>query len=163
MQACSLPMEAAGYIDPQALDLLLTDVKEDNMRTIARNLGTSYLADASSTPTYPIIGELYGEYNRAVVNLVVSMRKRAKDVIFIVDTGSPFTYLSAATLHALGCRNIFPGTVTVEVHGRLLNVHLSPSTSHFADVNVLGTDFMFATEARLLVDYGKMTVRIDRR
>lgn len=155
-------MEAQSYIDPQLQDLLLTDITKDLLVDIAHRFGVSYLADASTAPSYPVVGKVIGGNNRAVFNLVVSLGRRSKNVIFILDTGSPCTYLSTSPLHALGCTDVVPVSLDAEVHGHCIAVNPSPATSHFADVNVLGMNFIFEGRLKLVIDGRRRQATIEQ-
>ena len=78
-----------------------------------------------------------------MVSLVVLRQStgEAVHVIFLVVTGSAYTYLSHAVYTALGYVDSIPKAAELNVHGVAVTVSPSPIDSHFADVNVLGQDF----------------------
>ena len=77
-------------------------------------------------------------------------RKNSKaiNIIFLIDTGSPNTFLSDnKAMEALLVGNKPDGCnistmMGVRIHTKqVIECHLSPHDKHFADVNVLGADF----------------------
>jgi hypothetical protein len=74
------------------------DIDEKILRTeISRVLGIDYLAkatDDANRDVDAINGYLYGDARRPLVPCVVSNANKAYWVHFIVDTGSPATFLS---------------------------------------------------------------------
>ena len=97
-----------------------------------------------------------------MVSLIVQMRSRAVNVFFVIDTGSPFTYLSPSTYKALGFNENVPETASVIIHGCLLAVSLSPPGQHFPDVNVLGASYLLAIGASVLVNYNRNTPEVSQ-
>ena len=80
-------------------DVLLFDItKETYKGEIARLVGTPYLSPAtpSEATKMPIevTGFIYGPKRRTIVSLAVSYKKECCWVFFVVDSGSPLTYLS---------------------------------------------------------------------
>ena len=141
-------------------DLMLSDVTEEVLRAdIASMLGVTHLAPASADDVvWPVRALLYGVFGRAMVSLVVSAAARAPgkaarsvNVIFVVDTGSPYTFMPQSTFAALGYNDALPQSASLRVHG--VNMTVLPSRSHFKDVNVLGTDFFVRARCSLMLDY----------
>jgi len=67
--------------------------------------------------------------------------KGDKNVVFLFDTGSSHAHLCIETLDAfLGGSNIPNSLPTFKIHGYEVDPQLS--TAHFADINVLGTNFL---------------------
>lgn len=67
------------------------------------------------------------------------------NVIFLIDTGSQPSYLSAKSMEALiaNTGSYLPQQLPFMIHSKkALVCHLSPHYKHFADVNVLGIDFL---------------------
>ncbi|KAI3660563.1 hypothetical protein MP638_000103 [Amoeboaphelidium occidentale] len=149
-----------GYIEPSQQDLLLTDITVENLPEIARSLGVEYLSPVQEFPgQFPIQGRIYGDHRRFMINLVcrrLSLREApAVNIVFLVDTGSPVSYLSKEAMEALiGNRENMPSVLDVFIHSeRAIPCHLSPSASHFADVNVLGTNFLAENELSLAMQW----------
>ena len=159
--------ESPGYVEPSLQDLLLLDVKHDTLVEIGENMEIQYLGENNEKPLFPVTGLLFMPNVRLMVNLVCSRQKRNEkhglqlNIIFLVDTGSPVTYLSRQAMHALigtdGTNT--PKSLMVSVHdGTVVICHLSPQDKHFADVNVLGMDYLSTRQLSMNIDYKKKTV-----
>lgn len=148
--------------DPGDFDVLLTDVHSNELHhEISSMLGTSYLEDAESGPVIETRGIVWGPHNRVFVATVVKMGSRAKHVHFLIDTGSPFTYLCDEVLQSFGKTVSNPhNPFSVHVNGMPVLVLLSPENRHFKDINILGTDFMKTFKCVLKVDFGEETVTL---
>jgi hypothetical protein len=148
-----------GYIEPSLQDMLLTDITAEKLLSIAEVLGVGYLSPAATFPgSFPVDGEIYGPNNRLMINLVCRRRGRntqAINVIFLIDTGSPISYLSEKAMNALigNPGSHLPEQLQVLVHSKeVIKCYLSPRDKHFADVNVLGIDFLVANRLTLKVN-----------
>ena len=73
------------------------------------------------------------------------------NVIFVVDTGCPYTFMSQSTFAALGYNDAPPQSAALCVHG--VSMTVQPSHSHFKDANVLGTDFLVRARCSLVLDF----------
>ena len=140
------PGDESAWVPSDDLDIVSTDFAdfdELELRTAsAAALGVTYLSSASADAAcFPVHGIVFGPLSRVLVNLVVSQRaaRRAINVLFLVNTGSPHTYCSPAVYAALGVTDSLPKALVLNVHGVELSV--SPSHGNFTDVNVLGQDF----------------------
>jgi len=83
---------------PNEYDVLFSDVTHAKLQsTIAEQLGIPYLSEAADAKEVIQVstGYIYGLHKRTIVPFVVTYRKEARWVFFIVDSGSPWTYLSA--------------------------------------------------------------------
>jgi hypothetical protein len=86
-------------LEPNAFDVLITDINENTLQTeVSKVFGMDYLANASEGDAKrevdTIDGYLYGEARRAMVPCVVGNGDKAYWVHFIVDTLSPWTFVS---------------------------------------------------------------------
>lgn len=140
--------------------MLFTDITAEELLTIANLLGVDYLGPAAEFPdSFPVSGLIYGNNKRLMVSLSCCTKRnnsKAINIIFLVDTGSPNTFLSDKAMEALvgkpGCN--IGTTMTVMIHSkRVTNCHVSPHDKHFADVNVLGMDFLSKNLLSLSMDY----------
>lgn len=150
---------------PSVFDVMLSDVKLSHLKgDIAYALNTSYLSRVSKCPLETSVhGILFGMHARPFINLVVEHPRFNVpiNVTFLIDTGSPFVYVSEETMTALGFADYIPDAFNGLVHGSSLTINMSPVTSHFKDVNVLGAAFLLETHANLRVDYRDKTVMLD--
>lgn len=157
-------MEAPSYVDPSSYDLLLTDIKEQDLYVeIAKMLQTKYLQPQKegNRGRSGVTGVLYGPYCRPVVNLVVETTRfrKAVNIIFIVDTGSPSLFISKNAMRALGFNDVSQQVFQVRIGGDVYEAN--QSHSHFADVNLIGASFLARARASLLVDYKDLKVDLD--
>lgn len=155
--------------DPQALDfdILISDVNETLLnKEVSAKLGVANLSVCTgiTRPVWPVDGCLFGTGMRAMVSLQVSRTPRrgepqCRNVIFLIDTGSPKTFLSASTFAAFGVSgDSLVGPSPFVVHGIPLQVRLSHD--HFHDINLLGTDFLLSCSIEVV--YAKDFVRLGR-
>lgn len=149
-----------GYIEPSLQDMLFTDITAEELLKIAERLGVDYLGPAPTFPmSFPVEGEIYGPNKRLMVNLSCRRRRtniQAINVIFLIDTGSPASYLSAKAMEALigNPGSHLPQQLPVMIHTKkVIECHLSPHDKHFADVNVLGADFLVENGLTLKANY----------
>ena len=148
-----------GYIDPSLQDMLFTDITAKGLVSTGQVLDVEYLSSATSFPgSFPVDGEIYGMNNRLMINLVCRRRERDAhpiNIIFLIDTGSPASYLSEMAMKALigdTGANV-PHLLKVMVHSNeVIQCYLSPPDKHFAYVNVLGMDFLVANRLTLKVN-----------
>ena len=88
-----------GLVGSDDFDVLITDVTDGILRTeIAELVGIPYLAkatleEAEKCPNMSL-DFLYGRNKRPIFPCVVSSEYKAHWIFFIVNTGSPATYLS---------------------------------------------------------------------
>lgn len=153
------------YIKPSLQDILLTDITPEVIVKIAKKLKVEYLSRADSVPaSFPVEGLIHGNNKRLMVNLVCQRfgnhNAPAVNVIFLIDTGSPYSFLSPEAMEALvgqSGSNI-PDQMDVLIHStKTTACEVSPQDKHFADVNVLGMDFLYKNGLGL-----KLNVDIDR-
>ncbi|KAF2187162.1 hypothetical protein K469DRAFT_749516 [Zopfia rhizophila CBS 207.26] len=132
-----------GGVDPKDFDVLITDMDESTLRNeIAELAGIQYLKEASQDEALKRVeigkGFIFGNMSRTIFPCVVSTSKSARWVFFLVDSGSPLTYISSHTADALG---ILKNNTPVRIAGYDHTVSISPGISHFAPLNLLGSDF----------------------
>jgi hypothetical protein len=132
-------------VDFNEFDIILTDIKGETIRKLV--VGgckhhTEVETNNAELPTPASLpGVTYGDYQRVLVKAEVFYRKRL-NVIMLVDTASPYTFLTRETLEALGVKidNQPSDHVFVVINGMRLKVGVSKA--HFKDVDVLGTSFL---------------------
>ena len=147
---------------PTDFDLLLTDVHSNELHhEISNMLGSTYLNDAEKDDISEATGIVWGPHNRIFVATVVRMGNKLKHVHFLVDTGSPFTYICDEVLQSFGKTVSNPkNPFTVHINGKPILVLQSPEDKHFKDINLLGTDYMKTFRCILAVDFEKETAKL---
>jgi len=117
-------------------DVLISDISEI--------VGIPYHSKASDIDARKTIeideATLFGRNYRIIFPCVVSREAKAHWVFFLVNTGSPTTYLSAQTGKLLGEKIEAPQRVNIAGHSH--SIELTPKGSHFSDLNLLGNDFL---------------------
>ncbi|KAJ3315794.1 hypothetical protein HDV04_000001 [Boothiomyces sp. JEL0838] len=163
-------LDPPGYIKPSLQDLLLTDITAEELQNIAENLGVKYLGPAEFPGSFPVNGSVEGANKRLMVNLVCKRQSRSQtnaiNIVFLIDTGSPVSYLSEIAIKTLIPENAnIPDSLKVCIQTeRVIQCHLSPKDKHFADVNVLGADFLVENGITLISDYvQKLCQLTDKR
>ncbi|KAI3637544.1 hypothetical protein MIR68_004193 [Amoeboaphelidium protococcarum] len=134
------------------------DPPKENLREIAKSLDVEYLFAASFPRRFPAIGNILGGNHRRS-----HQEAPAVNIVFLVNTGSPVSYLSKRAMKALiGHGGNVPQMLYVQVHNeRAIEFHLSPPGSHFQDVNVLGMDFLIKNRLSLVMDYDAETFTLQ--
>jgi hypothetical protein len=161
-------MDPPGYIKPSLQDLLLTDIDSKELRIIAAAMELEYLGPASFPGSFPVEGTIWAPNHRLMVNLACRHRTKSdsptRNIIFLVDTGSPVTYLCQEAMESLiGKDSNLPETLFVEIHtDEAIQTHISPKDSHFADVNVLGMDFLYENRVFPAPNWTKKTFSLDK-
>ena len=150
-------VDSVRFLRPADFDVLLTDITESDLYLMAGMEGSGYLNVSRSEPAFPAGGLIMGAHRRLMINLLVRRRLtwEYRNVVFMVDTGSPYTFLSAAAMSAMvGPGENVPSMLRLEIHGRESMVcYLSPQHKHFADINLLGMDYLEMKRAQLEVDW----------
>jgi hypothetical protein len=82
------------------------------------------------------------------------------NVFCIVDTRSPYTYISLATIHALGVEDGFNSSVKAVIHGLPMSAYVSSRDKHFPDINLIGSDFLRRANTLLSIDFSKDLVEL---
>jgi hypothetical protein len=159
-------IDALDYIRPDEVDIMLSDVKSEDLKTIiAETLGVVYLSAATDDEKQkwaPLAakGLIHGGMSRLIINLVIRRQKnpnRCVNVFFVVDTGSPYSFVCAEAMEKLvGVEGSnLPNVINADIGGHELPLHLSMVNSHFHDVNVLGMDALRKLKVYPLVVWDK--------
>ena len=147
-----------GY-DTSLSDLLITDVTEKLLyEKIAQKLGVVYLADTKNLYSEEVSGILFGRNERLMISLILDIKQKRKDVIFLLDTASPFTYISRNVLDRMGYE-AHGQNIVGKINGREHTLQISPKLqnntgSNLHDLNILGMAFLRQCEAKITVDCG---------
>jgi hypothetical protein len=140
---------------PIMLDVLLSDVTSSNdlHEKVSKKLGTRYLSD-SVRELDDIKGILFGDYQRLFGTMTLEINRKIKNVLFLVDTGSPRTYICDEVFKSY---NLFIADPDEPFPVKLNKRRISVKVSHdnFSELNILGTDFLHTNSARLFVDFEK--------
>jgi predicted aspartyl protease len=130
-------------VDIKEFDILLTDIKGETIRRIEID-GTKHLSEVTSDDSHSSVlnGVTFGDYSRVLVKAVLTAKGKSLNAIMLVDTGSPYTFLTGETFQALqvNLEDEPEDQAFVLVNGQRTKAHLSKA--HFKDVNVLGTNFL---------------------
>lgn len=149
------PLE--GFV-PRSHKLNLMDIRKKHlMGEIAAKLGVSYLSDSNKPKLEEVSGIIWGDNKRIFVSLAVEIAKKKKEVIFLVNSGSPHTYISRDVLEAM-CFECKTEEVIGNVNGHQHILTISdPNTAEneidFGEVNILGGNFLTLAGAVLNVNY----------
>ena len=92
------PFDVAPTDMPNFIDILLSDVKEEDLHhDISTALGSGYLSETPHlrSPHATVDGIMFGRNNRVMFPLVVRVGNSRSYVLhFLYDSGCPFTFLS---------------------------------------------------------------------
>ncbi|CEM10995.1 unnamed protein product [Vitrella brassicaformis CCMP3155] len=138
-------LEAPGPLLPPS------ELREADLEHVSMDkLGVEYLSEAPSTSTsgWWRAGTIWGDSSRMLINLVCrdESRPAAKpvNVLFLVVTGPPSSFLSERAMGALlGGRDV-PNSMRVRIGDDVIDCHRSHDS--FAPVNVLGIAGFRASE-----------------
>jgi len=135
-------------------DVLLSDINHRILlNEISNELKYNYL-DNFHQVNKELIGVIYGINYRLMFGCSVKIKNISKFIIFLIDTGSPQTYICEFALNSYGF-DIIPDTLNCFINDVKFNIKLSPRSGHFNDVNLIGGDFLKYIDAKLNVDYEK--------
>lgn len=169
-------MEGKPVISDPFFDILLSDVKNERregedgvvlLSEIAADLGFVNRCDVSGADAKiqsPLNGIVRARYSRCFVPCVISFRGRTIKTVFLLETGGTCTFVGKPTWDSLleGLDDVGGDTLRVTLNGETRQeITLSPQDRHFADIDVLGTDFFNHMEARFHVDYKAKTCALE--
>jgi len=143
--------------EPKCFDILLMDICSKDLReTIPKKLNIEYLSDSLQEFNDDINGIMYGSKFRLFCATTVKIKNKIKVIHFLVDTGSPMTYICEEVLNAFGVSLADPDQfISVRINNRQASIMMSPTGSHFKEVNVIGMEFMKLFDAELHVYFSK--------
>ena len=156
-------LDAKDYVAVQHFDVLLSDLKaEDIARMNIQGVKHLSAARKEDTPTV-LKGTTFGENARILVAAVVSRTKQGDsnslNVIMLVDTGSPYVFLTARTWNSIGVKveDLPNDQAYVKINGVRVLAHVS--SNHFEDIDVLGASFL--KNCKMLVDYPEQNAQLQ--
>ena len=122
---------------------------------ISEALDVKYLSDASPTEKLDVVkGIVYGGRSQLFVSMALKMNQKTKNIHFLLDTGSPLTYLSQEVLKSFDVIVERSDIVLpVEINNKPTEAYLFPATWHNPYVNILGTRYLNSIEAVLNVTF----------
>ena len=138
---------------------------EDDVLTCTNLKGLLYylhLSAANKPSTTVLKGTTFGENARILVAAVVSRTNgelSPVNAIMLVDTGSPYVFLTAKTWNAIGVKveDLPNGEAYVKINGVRVLAHVS--SNHFEDIDVLGASFL--KSCKLTVDYPEQAAELQ--
>lgn len=161
MYASGLLVDAApNFIPPSQYDVLVTDICEEDLKSVCIELGQEYLSIRENKAELPLSGLFYGSNHRMFVCLPVEKRNIKLNVPFLIDTGAPYTYVTRDVFEKLGYVEKCPSSATMHVNDTAMNVNRS--VGHFENVNLLGQDFFLYAKLTLSVNYTERTVHLQK-
>lgn len=149
------------YISPNVYDVMLTDVNITDIKEYCRLFGFVYnsKSDAPSL-IFPVNGIVAdGTHGRVFIPMIVHYKKSYVRTLFLVDTGSPYVYLTRDTFDVIGITDAFTVGVNLFVHGKSAVAFLS--TKHFSDINVIGASYFTKHSLHLSVRYDISKVTLN--
>jgi dissimilatory sulfite reductase (desulfoviridin) alpha/beta subunit len=92
-----------------------------------------------------------------MVNVAIfsATHKKPVNVIFLVDTTSPYVYVCESAMAALGFNDPFPASFKFHIAGCpnvTLQAHMSKKDSHFSGINVMGPSALSKLRAKVTLD-----------
>ena len=149
-------------MQPASFDALITDISEADLAHLGRDhFGFERLSRAAAADArFPARGVVYGANRRVFVPLAVRhSRGEPLRVFVLVDPGAPSTCLREDTLRALGFVDSVPSAPNVFINGIKISVGLSHG--HFANVDILGADFLFHARTTVTINYAALECLVD--
>jgi hypothetical protein len=160
----TLVVDIVKFLKPSEFDVVLNDINETDLYLIGEMEGTPYLNHSTSLPVFPVEGMVMGMNRRYMVNLLARRKntQHFKNIVFMVDTGSPFTFISKTAMEAMvGSKENIPSLIKLEIQGEVsMLCYLSPPDKHFADVNLLGMDFLEMNGAHIVTNWLQKTLML---
>jgi len=132
-------------VNIKEFDMLLTDITGETIRRIEID-GVKHLSEVTSGDgvSYDSVlnGVMFGDFSRVFVKVALTAKGKSLNAIMLVDTGSPYTFLTGETFNALqvNLEDQPEDQAFALVNGQHTKAHLSKA--HFEDVNILGTNFL---------------------
>jgi hypothetical protein len=113
-----------------------------------------YLSDAKKELD-KVDGFMVEPYSRCFGLMTVKLNEKIKNVYFLIDTGSPQTFICPDLLNEFKISTPNSGYLDILVDKRKITASISPSPSAYSYLNLLGTDFMSKYKAKLYADFAK--------
>lgn len=152
-------VDSSGYIKPCLQDVAFTDINSNELKKIATAMDLEYLGPASFPGSFPAEGRIWAPNHMVNLACCPQTKSNSLNIIFLLVTGSPVTYLSQEAMESLiGNESKLPETLFVKIHTeKAIQTYISPKNSHFAEVNVLGMDFIVENRVYPRLDFKEKT------
>lgn len=148
---------------PDKYTVLVDDISEQDLTEIGRTLQHVRLSITHSL-TFPINGIVHGDGMRMFCSTSVQGKRGDGPMLvvnFLVDPGSPHTYLRADTFAALFPNEVPPRCVAqVKINGIAGGLTVSLSHGQFANVDLLGQNFFYQARAVNTINYVDLTFTV---
>jgi hypothetical protein len=134
----------------------------DKMKAKTKEVfGFDYNSFVDSAGSFPIHGIIVKDSKeRLIFPFVVLYKKKHIRTACVLDTGSPWTFLSAETFRDLGIYDVpVEGGLNLALQGLPITVYLS--VNHFSDINLCGQSFFDEHKLQLHVNYRLRKLIID--
>lgn len=156
----AMPLDPENYIPPSCYDVLISDINNEDLDNVAKELGLQQYSDTVEPAVFPVDGKIYGDNHRLFVPLIVEKKNVRIYVMFLYDTGSPHTYLRQETWTALGYSGDvdIPSTTDAMIHNTIIPVSLS--RAHFHNVDLLGQNFMDKVNLEAAISHRYKRLRV---
>jgi hypothetical protein len=165
--AARMVMDNPHFIDPNRIDIILTDLTSEDLRkeldSMIEDKKCFTLMDDG--PDVEILatakGMMLGSYHRLLVARPVTVLSKTMMVPFLIDTASPYTYLSRDAIDRYGAK-LPPGDFMADINGVGIATAVSPPNSHFSDFCLLGADYLFLSSSKLTCLYGSDVILLEQ-
>jgi hypothetical protein len=157
-----IKMKEESELLPSLNDILLMDLPVAKLKIKTKEVFQFQYNSPYSDGigTFPINGVILEDTRkRLIIPIVVKYKKKAIRTTCVLDTGSPWTHFSQETFDAIGISHV-EGYAQIAVHGLPIPVYIS--VNHFADINICGQSFLGDNSLKLIVDYRKRKVTIEK-
>jgi hypothetical protein len=169
VQARSLfdaPLEMV--FDPCLQDYKIPDYGLRRLRSISKfHFGVEYLSVSKKPPSFPVEGLILGN-GRMLINLCCSVAHLGTEsdprswtnVLFILNTGSPTTFISTQAIEMLGGNQNGPTRLRIN-SDCVQSAYPAPRCSQFTELNILGMDFLQEQKVRTVIEPKNYTFVLD--
>ncbi|RGB39569.1 hypothetical protein C1646_664506 [Rhizophagus diaphanus] len=143
------------YNNPRDFDILLPDIDaEDIYEIIPKKLNVKYLSEVPNELDGNITGIIYGPYLRLFFATTIRIKNMIKMVIFLINIGSPTTFISGEVLRSFGIEMADPVNDYIDVNINNRRVQAMMSHSHFENICIIGMSFLNANKVGFHTFYG---------
>ena len=139
-------------IGPFRFDTNFKDITPENVsKDFSKILNSNYLSDVNNNePLHKVNGKLFGTDGRPIISLIVvsEITGIRKYVHFILDTTSPYTYMTQEAFEAFG-QGEYEFNIGCEINGK--HVRIYKSNGNFSHVNILGINYLIRHKIDLIM------------